>query len=464
LKSPVPPFPNRIPWTAARCPRWRRARNIFRLTWSLACGGFLPPPTCGAETTPRVLGLAEAQRIALERNWDLLAAKANVDQAVAQKIVAREFPNPTLALSTSKINTDGRVSSTATGNRFWDRNYDTIAAVNQLFEIGKRSVRQASAAAGAEAAEASFRDAQRTLDLAVSKAYIAALFAQASVRILHQSAESLQHEAKIAETRLHAGDISKSDKAQIEIAAERLELDAEGAQSNAQTTRIAVEILLGEKNPRGEWRPADSLDELALAAAPAGDGEPRPDLVAAEAALRKAGADVRLQRAMRIPDPTLLVQFEHEPPDQPDTVGFGVSLPLPIWNFNTGNIRAAEAVRAQAATQVGKVETQIASEIASAELALGEAGKRWHRYQNEIQPRSAEVLQTVAYAYKKGGAALLDLLAAERTDNDVRLATAQAMADSATAAATLAIARNAPSFAAPAARKTNPKKHAALHF
>src|SRR5947209_556804 len=47
--------------------------------------------------------LAEAQRIAFERNWDLLAAQSDVDLAVAQKIVAKEFPNPTLAISSLKI-------------------------------------------------------------------------------------------------------------------------------------------------------------------------------------------------------------------------------------------------------------------------------------------------------------------------------------------------------------------------
>ena len=173
-----------------------------------------------------------------------------------------------------------------------------------------------------------------------------------------------------------------------------------------------------------------------------GPSEPRPDLVAAQAALRKAESDWRLQKAMRIPDPTWLVQYEHNPPDQPNTVGFGVSLPLPIWNQNGGNIQAAAAVRDQAATQVGKVETQVASDISTAEVAYHEASTRWHKYDKEIQPRSAEVLKTVSYAYQKGGAALLDLLEAERSDNDVRVTTAQAMADSATAAATLANVRN----------------------
>jgi cobalt-zinc-cadmium efflux system outer membrane protein len=390
---------------------------------------------------PKSLTLAQAKQIAFERNWDLLAAKANVDQAVALKIVSHEFPNPTFSYSTTKINIDNHPASAGGGNDFWARNYDTIFAINQLFEIGKRSVRQASAAAGEQAAAATFQDARRTLDLAVSKAYIAALLAQANVRILHQTAESLQHEAKIAETRLNAGDLSKSDKAQIEIAATRAELDAEAAQSNAVTARVSVEILLGEKNPKGDWMPEATLEGLAVIDAPHSGGQRRPDLIAAEETLKKTEQDWRLQKAMRIPDPTFTVQYEHEPADQPNTTGFGVSFPLPIWNRNGGNIRAAAAARDQAAAQVGKVETQVASDISVAEVAYEEAATRWHKYRKDIQPRSAEVLKTVSYAYQKGGASLLDLLSAERTDNDVRMATAQAMADSATAAATLANVR-----------------------
>jgi len=410
---------------------------------------------------PRNLTLARAKEIAYLRNWDLLAAKANLDQAVGQEIVTHEFPNPTLAWSTQKINVDNRPASDGSANGLWDRNYDTIFAINQLWELNKRSKRQASAAAGREAAEAGFKDARRTLDLAVAKAYIAALLAQTNVRILHQTSESLQHEAKIAETRLNAGDLSKSDKAQIEIAASRAELDAESAQTTAVTARIAVEVLLGEKKPSGAWMMADDLGELAAVGEVNGPTAPRPDLVAAQATLRKSEWDWRLQRAMQVPDPTILVQYEHEPFDQPNTIGVGISLPLPIWNQNGGNIHAAAAVRDQAASQVGKIQTQVASDISTAEVAYQEALTRWHKYQKDISPRASEVLKSVTYAYQKGGATLLDLLEAERSDNDIRLATAQAMADSATTAATLANVRNVIS-PSPATLVHNSKEHHAL--
>ncbi len=443
-------------WTCVNC----GGAGLARPANDPVIAALRPTPE---NATPPVLSLSDARRIAFERNWDLLAAKANVDLAFAQKIVAREFPNPTASFSTSKLNADSRPSGTAAGNGVWDRNYDTILAVSQLFEIGgKRAARQSSAAAGHESAEASFRDARRTLDLAVTKAFIAALLAEENVRVLKKSSASLRHEATIAETRLNAGDISSNDRNQIEIAAERLELDAAAAGSNAATARIALEVLLGTKSPSGKWKPANHLGQLASASRESRGGSSgvRPDLAAAQATQRKTDADLRLQKAMRIPDPTGQLLYEHQPPDQPNTVGFGVSLPLPLWNFNRGNIRAAEAARDQAQAQASKIETQIASEIAAAEIAYREAFARWRRYLDQIAPSSAAVVATVSFAYQKGGASLLDLLFAERNDNEIRVATAQAMADCATTSATLAIARNASPFTNSPENETRNKSHA----
>src|SRR5260370_614282 len=57
------------------------------------------------------LSLMDARRLAFLRNWDLLAAKSDVDFAIAQRVVAREFPNPSLSLGTSKISIDGHPGS-----------------------------------------------------------------------------------------------------------------------------------------------------------------------------------------------------------------------------------------------------------------------------------------------------------------------------------------------------------------
>ncbi len=253
----------------------------------------------------------------------------------------------------------------------------------------------------------------------------------------------LREEAAIAGSRLNAGDISVSDKNQIEITADRFELDAQNAQVAAISARIELELALGIKTPQGNIRLTDTLDMLSQQSQdlPAG-GEARPDLVSAQAEVSRAQAELRLQVAQRIPDPTLLVQYEHEPADKPNTIGIGLSFPLPLYNFNNGGIALAESTRAQAKTVLARTRAQISAQETIARVAYENAQAHMIRYRELIRPRSEQLRKTIAYAYSKGGASLLDLLIAERSDNEVRMATVQAAADAAAAAAALRAALN----------------------
>jgi cobalt-zinc-cadmium efflux system outer membrane protein len=393
------------------------------------------------------LSLADAQRIAFERNWDLLTAKSGIDSATAQLIMAKEFPNPTVSAFTYKIGTHDM--GTTLGNGVWSRSYDTIIAINQLIEIaGKRHDRQVAGRAAILGARARFYDAKRTLDQGVTKVYLAALLAGENVRILTESSGYLQHEAEIASARLKAGDISESDEKQIEINAEQFELQARAAAATAVQARIAVETLMGVNQPKGDWHPSDSLEALVVVpAAPMrqtkGNAQ-RTDVLAAEADLRGGQAQLKLQKALRVPDPVFSLGYEHEPPGggpPVDTLNFGVTFPLPLWNLNGGAIKGAQAAVDQFELALGKVRAQAVADLAAADVEYSEAHDRWLRYQDQIRPQSTKVRESVAFAYEKGGASLVDLLDAQRTDNDVRLATAQAMNDTAGAVADLKAAR-----------------------
>ena len=389
------------------------------------------------------LTLAQAQQLALHNNADFRIARSQAAAALAQLRAVREYPNPVAGYSISKINTDRRSNSTAEGRGYWSRSYDSIFSLNQLVELGKRGVRRASAEAGVRSAEALRDDSRRLLLQSVSQLYLAAWETREAVRVLTGSAASLRREAEIAATRHHAGDIAATDLAQIEIAAAQLDLAAASTRANARTALIALETLLGFAEPRGETVIADSLD---LAAAPLVNAQApvglRSDIAAAEAGLAKSEADLTLQRHGPIPDLTVSLQYEHQPPDQPNTVGLGLSFPLPLWNRNTGNILAARAARDEAQAQLEKVRTQASADVTAARVAFDETRARADAYLHELQPKSAAIIQSVAYAYDKGGAALVELLAAERNDNDIRLAAARAQADAAAAAFVLAAALN----------------------
>ena len=422
---------------------------FVRLLLAAAVGVFQAQALAqGDLAATNTLSLADAKRTTFERNWDLLAAKSGIDAAQAQLIVAKEFPNPTASLSTARIG--DRESGTSLGNGLWERNYDSIAAVSQLIEIGgKRRDRQTSARAGIAGARARFFDARRALEQGVTKAYVSALLAGENARILTESARMLRHEAEIAQARLKAGDISDSDKKQIENSADTFELQAKSAEAAVVQARIAVEILLGVGQPKGNWTPTDTLEQM-VAAAPQFDESKtngaRPDVLAAEADLNQSKSDLKLQIAMRIPDPTFSFLVEHNPPGggpPEDTVGIGVSFPLPLWNWNRGEIKSAQATVDKNALALAKARAQVAADVANAQSEFHEALERLERYQNQILPKSQKVRESVAFAYEKGGSSLVDLLEAERADNDARLATAQAMADATSAVADLKAATEA---------------------
>jgi cobalt-zinc-cadmium efflux system outer membrane protein len=386
------------------------------------------------------LTLAAAQALALARNDDYKVAEAQVGAALAQLRVAREFPNPTLGLSTAKISTDGVTEATPLGNGLLARSYDSIVSLSQLFTVGKRGLQRDAATAGVHAAEFQRDDARRLLLLAVTQAYAAGLAARQQAAALQDSAAKLRHEADIAAHRLKAGDLSASDEAQLEIAADQDELGADAEAAAARTAVVTLEILLGEPAPRGTTLLADSLDGWMAALDPALEGTDfgsRPDIAAAEAAARQADVNVTLQRRSRVPDVTASVQYERNPPAQPDTVGVGVSLPLPVWDHFDGEVDGARSARDAAQAQLEKVRIQATADVTAARVAFHEAYQRARRYQSSLVPRSAQVAQSVAYAFGKGGASLVDLLEAERNDNVIRLGAAQAEADAASAAVAL---------------------------
>lgn len=206
---------------------------------------------------------------------------------------------------------------------------------------------------------------------------------------------------------------------------------------------------MGVPQPKGNWTPADSLETLMEVSSIVPEAEPkpgavRPDVLAAEADLQGGEAQLQLQKAMRIPDPTLTIGAEHNPPGggpAVDTFLVGLSFPLPLWNQNGGNIKAAQAAVDQFGDALGKIKAQAAADTASAEIAYDEARETWLRYRDELAPKSAQVRESVRFKYERGAATLVDLLNAEQTDNTIRLALAQAMNDTASAAADLIAAR-----------------------
>jgi len=319
---------------------------------------------------------------------------------------------------------------------------DTVAAVNQFIEIGgKRRARKDSAVAGLKGAEARLADARRLLDQGVTEAYVGVLLAESNRGVLADSAAALRQEARMRK-RGNALATFRAPTNQIEIAAERLELDAAGAESQAHKARVALEVLLGEKEPRGEIEPADTLDSLGNVSAEATNAPPLfpSDLDAADAARVKAERICVCRRRRAFP---ILRSWRNTNTSRP----INRTPPVSAFPFRCrcGIAMAATSLppaRARTNHRQGREDSRSShGDIAVARISYAEALTRWRRYRENLR-RNPGRFARLSPSPTERRRALLDLLSAQRSDNEVRLATAQAAADAANAAANLRAALN----------------------
>ena len=166
--------------------------------------------------------------------------------------------------------------------------------------------------------------------------------------------------------------------------------------------------LVGELTDRVVTLSAQELYRRAL--------DNRPDLRAAEAARQKARADVSLARANAWWDVTPQLEYQRIGPD--NTMGFGFSLPLKIFDRNQGEIARtrAETQRTDAAREAMAV--QVLAEVDTALATLRSDRQKLDMLRDVYLPKVRQARDTVEYAYRRGGVNLLDFLDAQRTYRD----------------------------------------------
>jgi cobalt-zinc-cadmium efflux system outer membrane protein len=145
----------------------------------------------------------------------------------------------------------------------------------------------------------------------------------------------------------------------------------------------------------------------------------RPDLAAARASVASAEAGLALARRQRLPDVAVTAGYQQEGTGQqaiqPPTATVGLSLPLPLFYRNAGEIEKAEAALHAQTIQRSKLDAQVASDVSSAFAAYQSADARVARMQSRLLDEAGRARDLVEYQYKRGAASLLEVLEAQRT-------------------------------------------------
>ena len=390
----------------------------------------------GADEARQAISLDAALNAAERDNIDVITARLAIATANANLRSARTSPNPVFSVNTVQIR-PGRIGALS-----YDRLVDTVVRVDVPIERGgKRRARTDAALASIAAAKGDYGDARRQMHMAVTGAYFDLKAAEAKVAMLRSVADSYGESQRIAGRQQRAGALSKGDLARQQVEALRAEGEARAAVSDWHDAQLALATLIGRDTDAlslatvGDWPVAGDFssqpaDAIALR---------RPDVQAAQARVEAARRNLDGAHALRHPDVTVGAQYENADGDLGvgKSVGFGVSIPLPVRNRYNGEVESAGVAVTQAEAQARKAVMTATGEILVARRALAEAVARRALFEDQQLPAARKAASVAEFAYANGALALLDLLDARRSLRSVELGAIDARADEAHAIARL---------------------------
>jgi len=380
----------------------------------------LAAPSLGVGQQPaNRISLDEALQLALRQNPTLMAQQAALFATKAGETTAALRPNPTMNFLAEQFRP---------GQSQQDAQY--TVNVGQPIELGgKRQRRIDSARAATQVAKYQLDDARRLVVLQVKSAFAGALIAREQLGLAEANLKTLDDTERIQRLRAQKGDISELELLRIEVQRFTFARDAADARQALTAAKIALRTAAGALNIPEDFEVAGeldfkdvSLDRAVLVQRALGN---RPDLRAAEADRQRARADHRLARANAWWDLTPQLEYQRIGPD--DTIGFGFSFPLRIFDRNQGEIARTEAeitrvdaVREAAALQVlAALETDRQAALTQRDRVLS--------LRDVYLPKATQARDTVEYAYRRGGQSLLDFLDAQRSYRETALAHLQAL-------------------------------------
>ncbi|QEH33538.1 Cobalt-zinc-cadmium resistance protein CzcC precursor [Aquisphaera giovannonii] len=328
------------------------------------------------EGPPDGLTLDAAIERMMAANLDIIALRHEIPQADADILTAGLRTNPLIYFDTQFLPYTPFSPSRPGGPTQYDINITYPVDVTH-----KRQARIRVARTAKSVLEAQFQDVIRRQINSLCKAFIELQAA----RINSMAAETaVREQQKVLDQarRRAAGGGKEAVQESLDRLAVTLDkardslIEARDALNDAQE---ALAVLIGAPPeetetimPRGSLRDkgptAPALEELTRLAL-----SHRPDLVAARRGIGRAQAEVALQKANRLDDvflfydPFTYQDLSSQKLKSATSWVVAVTVPLPIYNRNQGNIARAHCNLSQTQVELASLERRVASEVRLAE-------------------------------------------------------------------------------------------------
>ena len=317
-------------------------------------------------------GLSSLVDQALRKNPELKFYEAEIVAAKANRKTAGLWPDPELSADVARM------------RMVHDEGVAWAVSVMQPFEWpGRLGLRKAIANRDIELAELGLERFRVALASRVRSAGYAVLTAEQKAKAVREVAERLRLLRDVLVQRDAAGITPLLETRVIEALDISMQRKASEADLQKQTALFELNLLRGVSPTQPlvvdhadlTFEPIESMEKL-RSMAQTNNFELR--MRAAE--LAQSGLRVSLAKNERFPTWSIGPMYSEERlGDQERMVGVGVSLPLPLWNRNSGNIAAAEAKQSQAETAIfvaqREVDRKVAETAARYKAKVDEIGK-----------------------------------------------------------------------------------------
>jgi cobalt-zinc-cadmium efflux system outer membrane protein len=358
-------------------------------------------------------------------NPTMKANQLNIDESRAAEITAYLRPNP-------DFNIAGDGFQVSRNEGVWRPFAGVVVTpgISYLHERDhKRELRRDQAKQSTAISESSYQDAARGLLFNLQTAFVNVLQAKALLDNARDNLTYWDKEIGVNRTRFQAGDLAQVDLSRLELQRVQFESDFETAMVNLRTAKIQILMLLNDRTPiekfdvtgrfdfSEELMPLESYRNIALDA--------RPDLRVAEQNIKLAKITYNLAVANGSTDPTVSLWYSYNPsfsnPFENQTIGGSINIPLRIFDRNQGEKARTQVDISRNQRLRDAAEAQIFNDVDSAYYTLVQNVNLLKPYKARYLGLAADVRDKISFAYRNGGASLLDYLDAEKSYRDVRL-------------------------------------------
>lgn len=311
------------------------------------------------------LSIPEAEKIFLQKNFELLAAKFNIDANKALIQQARLWDNP--ILNTDQNIYDGKFF------RHNDNYGQVFIQVQQLIRTaGKRSKLAQLATDNTNLSSAQFEEILRNLRYTLHADLLETEHLLKIDRLYANEIAEVSKLVKGMDAVYKLGDISLKDNMRLKALLFSLQNEQVNIQSQLFPVQTELNLLL-QSGDSSFIKPvfAYNLPDIINASLPPLDSlvndamSLRPDEKIAKTALTLQQHNLIYQKALAKPDLSVGPEFDQRNSYAPNYVGLSISLPLNIFNRNQGNIKSAEFTIKSQEQLTSQAGSRVRSEVTS---------------------------------------------------------------------------------------------------